>query len=139
VGSVLVGSPSLIRKAKHFRKLFGGGWRQAGLLAAAGLYALDHHYPNLHKDHENARLLAEGIEKVGMRLTRPCETNMVWFDTLGVCRRRIFERLRVEGIRVFEEEGAGEVRLVVHHQISRVAVGKVVRVLSDLFVEQAKM
>jgi threonine aldolase len=64
VGSVLVGSNDLIARAKRWRKVLGGGMRQAGILAAACLYALDHHIPRLRTDHENAERLAEGLGEI---------------------------------------------------------------------------
>lgn len=77
IGSVLVGSAAHIERARHFRKLLGGGWRQAGLLAAAGLHALHHHRERLLEDHEAASDLAEGLDALGFEVLRP-ETNMVW-------------------------------------------------------------
>jgi threonine aldolase len=61
VGSMLCGSASSIARARRLRKLVGGGWRQAGVLAAAGIYALDHHVDRLADDHRRARALAEGL------------------------------------------------------------------------------
>jgi threonine aldolase len=80
VGSLLVGSRELIDRAHRFRKMFGGGMRQAGILAAAGLYALEHHVKRLADDHSNARRLALGLAEIrGVRLVREPETNMVLF------------------------------------------------------------
>ncbi|KAJ3254596.1 Threonine aldolase [Boothiomyces macroporosus] len=80
IGSVLVGSEALIRKARHFRKMFGGGWRQAGILAAPCIYAIEHHYPALIKDHIKAKYLANQLQQMGYKLTKKCDTNMVWID-----------------------------------------------------------
>jgi len=82
VGSLLCGSREFIARARRYRKMFGGGMRQAGILAAAGIYALQHHVARLAEDHENARILAEGL--AGMKglvldLAR-VETNMVFFE-----------------------------------------------------------
>jgi len=79
VGSVLCGSEAAIARARRLRKVLGGGWRQAGVLAAAGLYALDHHVERLADDHRRARLLAEGLvgcERVSVD-PDSVETNMV--------------------------------------------------------------
>jgi len=86
VGSVLVASKREIAQAKHFRKLFGGGWRQAGILAAAGIYAIDHHWKRMSEDHANAKLLMAGLKKLGFLEKRPVETNLVWVDSspLGI-------------------------------------------------------
>jgi threonine aldolase len=78
VGSVLVGSASLIDKARRWRKVTGGGWRQAGILAAAGMHALDHHVARLADDHARAARLAEGLREVsGVELLGQY-TNMVF-------------------------------------------------------------
>ena len=77
VGSVLCGSAEHIEKARHYRKWMGGGWRQAGLLAAAGLHALQHHRERMVDDHEAARELASGLGELGF-LVDPPQTNMVW-------------------------------------------------------------
>ena len=79
VGSVLVGSKEFILSARRWRKMLGGGMRQAGVLAAAGLYALEHHVDRLAEDHAHATRLAEGLlEKVGGRIEQA--TNMVFID-----------------------------------------------------------
>jgi threonine aldolase len=94
VGSVICASKSRIRDLHRARKMLGGGMRQAGLLAAAGLHALDHHVYRLADDHANASRLATGLEKQGYRIAQPPETNMVMFhveDTnrfLEATRRR---------------------------------------------------
>lgn len=77
VGSLLVGSSEDIERARHFRKYLGGGWRQAGFLAAAGLHALRHHRERLEEDHEAGKALASGLEELGYVVDQP-QTNMVW-------------------------------------------------------------
>ncbi len=81
VGSALAGPRELIARARRIRKLFGGGMRQAGVLAAAALYALDHHSDRLAEDHRNAQTIARAIaDTPGLRLVPPnVETNLVWF------------------------------------------------------------
>lgn len=83
VGSVLCGSRAFILKARRVRKMLGGGMRQAGILAAAGIYALEHHVERLADDHRRARLLAQGISGVAGLSLDAAEppTNMVYFDT----------------------------------------------------------
>jgi len=90
VGSVLCGERDFIREAHRMRKLLGGGMRQAGILAAAGLYALDHHVERLVEDHANARTLAEGISEIpglhSVQSTPPASgawTNLVYFNVDG--------------------------------------------------------
>lgn len=78
VGSVLVGSTDFIKKARRVRKRLGGGWRQAGLLAAAGIYALDHQVDRLKEDHERARVIASICEKLPwVKSILPVSTNIV--------------------------------------------------------------
>ncbi len=88
VGSMLVGSRDFIEKARVYRKLFGGGMRQAGVLAAAGLIALEKSPARLHTDHENARYLAEGLAKLpGISIDpKKVQTNIVIFDVRATGR-----------------------------------------------------
>ncbi|WP_407296658.1 low-specificity L-threonine aldolase [Stutzerimonas zhaodongensis] len=79
VGSVLCGDESFIAKARRLRKMVGGGMRQAGVLAAAGLYALDHQVRRLADDHQRALDIAKGLESLGYRV-EPVQTNMVYLD-----------------------------------------------------------
>jgi threonine aldolase len=82
VGSALAGSRDFVARARRIRKLLGGGMRQAGVLAAAALYALDHHVERLAEDHRHARVLAQAIaDTPGLRLVPPeVQTNLVWFE-----------------------------------------------------------
>jgi threonine aldolase len=92
VGSVVCGSADLIESVHRARKRMGGGMRQAGIIAAAGLYALEHHVERLAEDHSNARRLASGLEELGFPVDPFPETNMVMFrvddtrDFLGQTR-----------------------------------------------------
>jgi threonine aldolase len=82
VGSALTGPREYIARARRVRKLFGGGMRQAGVIAAAALYALDNHVERLAEDHRNARVITQAIaDTPGLRLTPPeVETNLIWFE-----------------------------------------------------------
>jgi threonine aldolase len=82
VGSALAGPKEFVARARRIRKLLGGGMRQAGVLAAAALYALDHHVDRLAEDHRNARVIAQAIaDTPGLRLDPPeVETNLIWFE-----------------------------------------------------------
>ncbi len=85
VGSVLIGNQSFISEARRLRKAFGGGMRQAGYLAAAGIYALDHHVERLRDDHGHARLLAAALAELPYAANiRPVQTNIVIFDLVPV-------------------------------------------------------
>ncbi|HEY8586208.1 MAG TPA: low-specificity L-threonine aldolase [Rhodanobacter sp.] len=100
VGSVLVGSAALIDKARRWRKVCGGGWRQAGILAAAGLHALDHHVARLADDHHRAEYLAGRLREVaGVKLLGQY-TNMVFVDVPHERLRELDVHLREAGIRI---------------------------------------
>lgn len=102
VGSALVGSSSLIERARHVRKQLGGGMRQAGIIAAGALYALEHHRERLVEDHANARFLALGIADIPGLTTNPAlvATNMVYFEVESQPAATMVERLRQKGVLV---------------------------------------
>jgi threonine aldolase len=122
VGSALVGSREAITFARRIRKLFGGGMRQAGFLAAACLYALENHLARLEEDHANAQLIAAAVADVpGLTLVPPrVETNLVWFEVspkLGTARE-VADRLAAAGVRV-AALGKNVIRAVTHLDVSR--------------------
>lgn len=100
VGSVLVGSAALIDKARRWRKVAGGGWRQAGLLAAACMYALDHHVTRLADDHARAARLAERLRQVAGITVLGQHTNMVFVDVPVERLRELDVHLRSGQIRI---------------------------------------
>ena len=103
IGSLLCGSYAYVERARRWRKLLGGGMRQVGVLAAAGLYALEHNVDRLTEDHEDARLLAEGLAGLpGFRVSpREIETNMVFFEVdPPLVASELVEQLATEGVRV---------------------------------------
>jgi threonine aldolase len=115
-GSMLVGSRELIDEARIWRKRFGGGMRQTGILAAAGLIALEEGPKRLHEDHANAKLLAEGLAGIiGIAIdVEKVETNIVIFDISGTAKTsaEICERLKENGILA---SGFGSlIRMVTH-------------------------
>jgi threonine aldolase len=98
-GSVLTGPADRIREARRLRKRLGGGMRQAGILAAAGIYALDHNVARLAEDHANARRLAAELGQLpGWAVAFPPETNLVYFRVSGVPAAQASERLRERGV-----------------------------------------
>jgi threonine aldolase len=121
VGSVLCGSAELIGKARRLRKMVGGGMRQAGLLAAAGLYALDNNVQRLADDHANAQWLADGLVKAGYAV-EPVQTNMVYVQ-MGD-RAEAFKAFAAErGIRL---SAAGRLRMVTHMDVDRAGIEQVI-------------
>jgi threonine aldolase len=116
IGSVLCGSAALVEEARRLKVLFGGAWRQAGIVAAAGLIALEQGPQRLHEDHARARRLAEGLAELVPGSVDPSavETNIVFVevpDAWGV-----IERLREEG--VLATFVAGKVRMLTHVDVS---------------------
>ena len=80
VGSIVVGSEELVKRARKYRKMLGGGMRQAGIIAAPGIIALTKMVDRLKDDHDNAKLLADGLKKMGFKILNPVQTNMVYVD-----------------------------------------------------------
>lgn len=117
VGSMLVGSRDLINRAHRWRKMAGGGMRQAGVLAAAGIYALKHHVVRLDEDHQNARMLAEGLAAIdGLDVDLDMvETNMVFVSTKLETQPHLIAELKERGVLV---GGYGQLRLVTHLDIA---------------------
>ncbi|WP_339101816.1 low-specificity L-threonine aldolase [Pseudomonas sp. G166] len=126
IGSVLCGSVELIGKARRLRKMVGGGMRQAGILAAAGLYALEHQVQRLAEDHANAQRLAEGLRAAGYEV-EPVQTNMVYVQ-MGE---------RAEAIKTFAAErdvklsAAPRLRMVTHMDVDRAQIDQVIATFVD--------
>ncbi|TFV52214.1 GntG family PLP-dependent aldolase [Blastococcus sp. TF02A-35] len=125
IGSVLVGSAERIAAGRLWRKRLGGGMRQVGVIAAACLYALDHHLPRLGEDHEHARLLAErlGVDPATV------ETNMVVLD--DVAAPLVAEAAKAQGVLV-GRVSPRRIRLVTHLDVDRAAVERAAEVLNGL-------
>src|SRR6185436_13028338 len=122
VGSVLCGPADLIEKARKWRRLIGGGMRQAGVIAAAGLVAIQTMVERLHEDHDNAKALAAGLQGTKFRVETP-ETNIVIVDVRETGRdsQAIVQLLEKQGIRATTADAA-RVRLVTHFDVGRDAV-----------------
>jgi threonine aldolase len=121
VGSMLLGTRPFIEEARRWRKVLGGGMRQAGVLAAAGLIALEEMPARLHEDHEHAQLLARGLAELpGVRIDpERVRTNIVIFDVsdTGLAADDLCARLEARGVRA---SGFGtSIRMVTHYDVSR--------------------
>lgn len=119
IGSVLIGDKSFIQQAHRYRKIFGGGMRQAGFVAAAGIYALDNHLEKLKRDNDNARLMAKWLtETAFVTGIMPVETNIVIFDLdLRITTEEFLDKLASKGILAYPF-GPTSIRFVSHLDIS---------------------
>jgi len=133
VGSLVCGTRTQIREVHRARKLLGGGMRQAGILAAAGLYALDHHIERLAADHANAGRFAEGLGALGIAVRPAPETNMVMFevDDAAEFARGLSERaLRINAI------APGRFRAVTHLDVSEADIDEALARIAEIVREQ---
>lgn len=118
MGSVLLGSESFIAQARRIRKRWGGGWRQSGFMAAAGLYALRFQYERLAEDHARALALSDLLQgRSWVKEMLPVETNIVLFRLEGIPADVFCRQLAAQGIRV-SAPGPGLIRLVTHLGVS---------------------
>jgi threonine aldolase len=139
VGSVLCGSKEFIKKAHRARKLLGGGMRQVGVLAAAGIVALEKMVPRLGEDHARARTLAEGLsENRGLVLdVGTPATNMVFMnlaEDVTMSATEVAERMKARGVLV-GVAGARRFRLVTHFWIDDESVERAVAAFSDVLIQ----
>ncbi|KAH0590412.1 hypothetical protein H2248_000567 [Termitomyces sp. 'cryptogamus'] len=133
IGSCLVGPREIINKARWFRKLFGGGMRQTGMLAASAAYALTHNFSQLERVHLLTKKLEAGLEAIGVEITSRAETCMVFYDPspIGLDYNKIAERASKLSNPLF----LGGSRLVVHIQTSEAAVDDFLALMSELAEE----
>ena len=133
VGSMLIGSREFIRQARRIRKLLGGGMRQAGYLAAAGIYALENHIERLHQDHIHARkIAAELIKKNFIGKILPVETNILIFEVTGSYTAASFtEYLKKKGILCIAISPT-QVRMVTHLDITPKMVDELIMILDKM-------
>ncbi|KAF9480456.1 hypothetical protein BDN70DRAFT_979312 [Pholiota conissans] len=134
VGSVLVGTKQFITKARWFRKLFGGGMRQTGILAASAAYALTHNFPQLPRVHALTKKLEAGLEEIGCGILSRAETCMIFYDPtpIGVT----FDEIGDRGAALSEPLFLGGSRLVVHIQTSESAIEDFLGVVRQLAEEK---
>lgn len=133
VGSVLLGSADFISKARRVRKLFGGGMRQAGSIAAAGSYALEHHIERLADDHRHAALLAEALQQCSwVTSALPVETNILIFEVAQPYTAvSLVAALKEKGVLAYAIAPT-QVRLVTHLDISESMIQQTINIFSAL-------
>ena len=133
VGSGLAGSRELIGRARRFKQQLGGGMRQAGVLAAAALHALEHHRPLLDEDLRNARAFAEGLAALDGISLNPNEvhSNIVRFDVTVGTAAELAERCHAAGVHMIPG-GARGVRAVIHRDVAAEDVARAVAVIASL-------
>lgn len=132
IGSILIGSAAFIRQARRVRKLFGGGMRQAGYMAAAGIYALDNHIDRLAEDHEHAKQIAAALkDKPFTAEILPVETNILIFEVKNKPARQLAEEFKQHGILVIAMTPT-QIRMVTHLDVSGDMVGKVIKVIGSM-------
>jgi threonine aldolase len=132
IGSVLCGSVELIGKARRLRKMVGGGMRQAGLLAAAGLYALEHQVERLAKDHANAAFLGNALGELGFDV-EPVETNMVYVQ-IGDRAEQLRAFCAARGIVL---SAAPRLRMVTHLDVSAAQLRAVVEAFAEFTAQRS--
>lgn len=133
VGSVLLGTTAMIKKAKRIRKIFGGGMRQAGLIAAAGTYALKNNINRLKEDHARAKVLGAALEKLPyIKEILPVFTNIVVFEVVGnIPSTEIIQKLADNGIKT-ASFGPQQIRMVTHLDFTDAMLERVLEVLGKL-------
>ena len=130
VGSVLCGTRELIARAHRWRKMLGGGMRQAGVLAAAGLYALEHNVERLAEDHDNAARLAAGLTEIDVLRLEPVQTNIVYAHVPKQQCADLQAYLAARGIVTLI---GPKTRLVTHLDVSKAQVDQVIAVFKQFF------
>ena len=128
VGSLLFGSRDFIEGARRWRKVLGGGMRQVGILAAAGLYALEQNVARLAEDHTNAARLGALLEGVDGLTVQPVQTNMVWLEVSPSVAPGFVQRLASRGVLA---SGDARVRFVTHLDVSRADVEHAANVIRE--------
>ncbi len=132
IGSLLIGPASFIRQARRVRKVFGGGMRQAGFMAAAGIYSLEHHIDTLGEDHRHAREIAAAQEKKEfIRSIMPVETNIVIVEVdPSLPAKTLAQQLKEKGVLVIAIS-ANQLRFVTHLDITPEMVREAIAIIGD--------
>jgi threonine aldolase len=138
VGSLLVGPRKLIDKGRLYRKRLGGGMRQAGILAAAGLISLEKMPLRLHEDHANARLLADGLAAIDGVAVSPVQTNIVIFEISGLgIDTRVFSAALKERNIIANGVNTSLMRMVTHYDVSAAMCADAVAAVREIAAKQA--
>jgi len=136
IGSLVAGSRQFIDRVHRFRKMFGGGMRQVGIIAAAGIYALDHHIERLREDHENAKRLALGLKEIkGVSIfPEHVETNIIIFDITGAGKTafQVRDEMKKEEV-LIHALGKTQIRLVTHLDVSREDIDTALKLFGKIF------
>ena len=133
LGAVLTGSSQFIETARRYKHMFGGALRQAGIVAAACIYALENHVERMKDDHENARLLADGLETIpGINVETPIETNIVFFNIreAGIAPSDFLAAIQEHGLSM--SSVGNRIRAVTHIDIKRKDAEKAVDVVKTV-------
>lgn len=134
VGSVLIGSADFIKKAKRIRKVFGGGMRQAGYLAAAGIYALQNNIQRLAQDHQHAKAIADALQqKSFVRDILPVETNIIIFTLKDMTAAHFVQQMKEQNILVHAISPT-QVRIVTHLDITPDMVQRTIEMIQHITV-----
>jgi threonine aldolase len=138
VGSVLCGPAEVVKRARRWRKMVGGGWREAGILAAAGLWALEHSVERLAEDHANARTLAEGLAEMdGMSVDLArVQTNLVFVRPTALPAAEFADRCRERGVLGFAGRD-GRVRFVTHLGVEAEDIQYALQVCAEVLEQPA--
>jgi threonine aldolase len=133
VGSLLCGPPRFIQEARRVRKMLGGGMRQAGVLAAAGIYALEHNVERISEDHTHAKRIAERLAEVSWASVDPTsvETNIIYFDTPNHPAQQVASALKKRGV-LCSPFASNSIRMVTHIGISKEDTDTVSSIIRDL-------
>lgn len=133
VGAVLCGKKDFIAEARRVRKMLGGGMRQAGIIAAAGLYALEHNVERLAEDHENAKAIARALAATDWARIDPDEvvTNIMYFQTPGREPQSVVDAFEAHGI-LSGPPGGDSIRLVTHLDVSRADTREIVKIIATM-------
>jgi threonine aldolase len=135
VGSMLVGTKKFIKRARHLRKMLGGGMRQAGVLAAAGLISLEKMTTRLRQDHARAKSLFEGLKQIrGLKLDASPSSNMIYFDLendVKLTESQIMDEMKKRGV-LIDVAGPYRFRLVTHYWVDDAAVAQTVKAFGEV-------